>query len=207
MSRIDQKVAKEMQSIILEYPCSFDCKNDTIYSKPCIRGQVCQQLAAAGYRQVNSVVSSVLEEVKNELPAIFEFIKNSSDNDFINSLVETTLERISSKFYIKQDKISSLFSSMWSAFSEHKDIEEIADMLNDLYSIDSEFCISAIRSLFAADDFCYVKELLNAVRFSDIPYFTSWFKRLLQTAMMFPQYRHFAENFYNLYKEKFDEVE
>lgn len=81
-----------------------------------------------------------------------------------------------------------------------------SDYINEQYDRNDVICIYALYSVFKADNYKLAKDVINAIRFSDIPYVTDWFKYFLLEGMEVESCKGFMAEVYDLYHEKFSEI-
>lgn len=107
--------------------------------------------------------------------------------------------------YIKYDYLHDLINEFISIIRfEDDDDYTSSEFLSEKYETDSSLCIELIKKAIEFDSYKYAKEILTAIRFSDINYFDKWFKNILIDCMHVEKIKNVANNFYLLYEETFD---
>ncbi len=81
-----------------------------------------------------------------------------------------------------------------------------SEFLSMHYNLNRPVCIKIIQTAFRKAKYIYAKDVITAVRFSDINYFQPWFKDLLEEGLTHPHLKNYINNFLNLYKETFDSL-
>lgn len=81
-----------------------------------------------------------------------------------------------------------------------------SDYINEQYARNDVICIYALYSVFKADNYKLAKDVVNAIRFSDIPYLTDWFKHFLLDGMKIESCGEFMSEVYNLYHGELSEI-
>ena len=89
---------------------------------------------------------------------------------------------------------------------EDNDEYAASDFLSEQYKLNPTNCINLIGRVFVKDSYRYAKDVIKAIRFSEIPYIMSWFKELLLKAADVHHLKKYISNIYDLYKEALDAI-
>ena len=89
---------------------------------------------------------------------------------------------------------------------EDNDEYAASDFLSEQYKLNPTNCINLIGRVFVKDSYRYAKDVIKAIRFSEIPYIMSWFKELLLKATDVQHLKKYISNIYDLYKEALDAI-
>ena len=124
---------------------------------------------------VNNFLSSTYIETE-------ELQVNKHDNNFL-SLVNRFIA------LLNEDDDNSYYSS---------------NFLTENFKLNETACIKMIQTAFRKTDYIYAKDVITAVRFSEINYFQPWFKNLLEEGLAQKKLKRYINNLLDLYKETFD---
>lgn len=125
---------------------------------------------------VNNFLSSTYIETEES-----QVIKHN--NDFFNGLLNRFIA------LLNEDDENSYYSS---------------NFLTENFKLNETACIEVIQTAFRKTDYIYAKDVITAVRFSEINYFQPWFKNLLEEGLAQKKLRRYINNLLDLYKEIFD---
>lgn len=146
----------------------------------------------------SSVVSSssLLDQID-----FFQFMytgDNSShiNNDEMGSLVSQTLDYSDTKL----DEFISLIQSD----RDDDDSFEASEFIDEQYALNREGCIKMLRTAFSMQSYRYAREVISAIRFSEIDYLQKWFKDLLIDGKNQPALAKHINALLELYREELD---
>ena len=164
-----------------------------------------QQYAIVDYIDAKTD-SGILPQVANFLNSKFSFV-NIDFLEIGNSLLGSTYietEGLPVTYHGNNEKILNRLIFLLQEDDDNS--YNASDFLSEQFNLNSKSCIEIIKNAFRKDSFRYARDVVTAIRFSDINYFQSWFIALLNEGLDQPQLKNYIKNFYNLYKETFDKL-
>ena len=90
---------------------------------------------------------------------------------------------------------------------DSKDDYSASEFLTQEYKENEVICVGIIYFTFRKDNYLYARDVLYAIKFSDIPYLQQeWYKKILLEGMQVEKIKNTFSKEYDLYKEILDKV-
>lgn len=124
-------------------------------------------------------------------------LESSSYNGRVDNQASIRPEKIKS---IEQDEEFILL------LKDGEENYEASDFLSEQYRLNPTNCVNFINRIFVKDSYRYAKDVIKAIRFSEIPYLSPWFKELLIKAANIQHLKNYANDVFNLYKEALEAI-
>ncbi|HIS35023.1 TPA: hypothetical protein IAC10_00125 [Candidatus Scatousia excrementigallinarum] len=127
-----------------------------------------------------------------------------------NNLLSSTYirtEGLQLNFSNSYELINGLVARLLELISEDDDYSyNASEFITKQFEESETIGIEIIKTAVKKDDYRYSRDVITAVRASDIDYFQKWFKDLLIEGMARPSLKNYFQNIYDLYKDSFDAI-
>lgn len=132
---------------------------------------------------------------------LLKFSNNSPSSTYIRT------EGVQLNFNKDNELISNLVMRLFELVREDDDYSDNAsEFITSQFKVSETIGIEIIKTAVRKDCYRYAKDIITAVRGSDINYFQKWFKDLLIEGVTYSSFKTYFQNIYDLYKDSFDAI-
>lgn len=125
-------------------------------------------------------------------------IQNSShiDSDDMNTIISSSQNDF-------DDQVNH-FLSLIQFDREDDDSFDASRFIDYHYENNRDICIDILKAAFKTQSYRYAREVISAIRFSNINYMQEWFKELLSDGEKQPELNEYMLALFELFKEELD---